>query len=100
MTPTGEQLCYTDAYLRSVEAQVAAVETGEATLLVLDRTVFYPGGGGQPSDRGLVLRASDGRAWTVRAARKAGGEIIHELEPADGDPPSVGDVLRVDQSDQ
>ncbi len=26
MTPTGEQLCYTDAYLRSVEARVAAVE--------------------------------------------------------------------------
>ena len=31
------------------------------TLVVLDRTVFYPGGGGQPSDRGLLLRAADGR---------------------------------------
>ena len=79
MTPAGEQLCYSDAYLRSVEARVASVESGDATLLVLDRTVFYPGGGGQPSDRGLVLRASDGRSWTVRAARKAGGEIVHEL---------------------
>ncbi|HEY6013067.1 MAG TPA: alanyl-tRNA editing protein, partial [Candidatus Limnocylindrales bacterium] len=96
MTPTGEQLCYTDAYLRSVEARVASVETGDSTLLVLDRTVFYPGGGGQPSDRGLLLRASDGRSWTVRAARKAGGDIVHELEPGDGDPPAVGDVLRVD----
>jgi misacylated tRNA(Ala) deacylase len=57
--------------------------------------VFYPGGGGQPSDRGLLLRASDGRTWTVRGARKAGGEITHELEP-DGDPPAVGDRLRVD----
>ena len=36
-------------------------------LVVLDRTVFYPGGGGQPSDRGLLLRAADGRSWTVRA---------------------------------
>lgn len=96
MTPAGEQLCYTDAYRRSVEARVAAVEAGAPTLLVLDRTVFYPGGGGQPSDRGLVLRASDGRAWTVRAARKAGGEIAHELEPGDGDPPAVGDAVRVD----
>lgn len=96
MAPTGEQLCYTDAYLRSVEGRVAAVEAGEATLLVLDRTVFYPGGGGQPSDRGLVLRASDGRTWAVRAARKSGGEIVHELEPADGDPPAVGDFVRVD----
>jgi misacylated tRNA(Ala) deacylase len=96
MTPRGEQLCYKDAYLRAVEARVVAVEAGEGALIVLDRTVFYPGGGGQPSDRGLVLRASDGRRWTVRAARKAGGEIAHELESTDGDPPAVGDVVRVE----
>jgi misacylated tRNA(Ala) deacylase len=96
MTATGEQLCYTDAYARSVEATVRHVETGDATLVVLDRTVFYPGGGGQPSDRGLLLRASDGRSWTVAGARKAGGEIVHELAPADGDPPAVGDTLRAD----
>jgi len=96
MTPAGEQLCYTDAYARGVEARVASVEAGDATLLVLDRTVFYPGGGGQPSDRGLLLRTADGRSWTVRAARKAGGEIVHELEPGDGDPPAVGDVVRAD----
>jgi misacylated tRNA(Ala) deacylase len=96
VAPSGEQLCYSDAYLRSVEARVAAVETGESTLLVLDRTVFYPGGGGQPSDRGLVMRGGDGRSWTVRAARRMGGEIVHELDPGDGDPPSVGDTVRVD----
>jgi misacylated tRNA(Ala) deacylase len=96
MTPTGEQLCYTDAYAQTAEARVVAVDAGEATLVVLDRTVFYPGGGGQPSDRGLVLRAGDGRTWTVRAARKAGGEIVHELEPGDGEPPAVGDTVQVD----
>ena len=96
MTPTGEQLCYTDAYARSAAATVRHVETGETTVVVLDRTVFYPGGGGQPSDRGLLLRAADGRSWTVRAARKVDGEIVHELEPADGEPPAVGDALEVD----
>jgi misacylated tRNA(Ala) deacylase len=96
MTPAGEQLCYTDAYARSVPATVRSVETADATLLILDRTVFYPGGGGQPSDRGLLLRASDGRTWTVKAARKVEGEIVHELEPANGDPPAVGDSLQVD----
>lgn len=96
MTPTGEQLCYSDAYARSVGATVRHVETGDATLVVLDRTVFYPGGGGQPSDRGLLLRAGDGRTWTVRGARKAGDEIVHELDPSDGDPPGVGDELQVD----
>ena len=58
--------------------------------------MFYPGGGGQPSDRGLILRAADGRSWTVRSARKAGGEIAHELEPDGGEPPAVGDVVQVD----
>jgi misacylated tRNA(Ala) deacylase len=95
VTP-GEQLCYADAYARSVEANVRHVDSGDATLVVLDRTVFYPGGGGQPSDRGLLLRAADGRAWTVKGARKAGGEIVHELEPDGGEPPTIGDTLQVD----
>ena len=96
MTTVGEQLCYTDAYARSVSATVRHVEVGEAPLIVLDRTVFYPGGGGQPSDRGLLLRAADGRTWTVRAARKAGGEIVHELAADESEPPAVGDALEVD----
>jgi misacylated tRNA(Ala) deacylase len=96
MTQVGEQLCYTDAYARSVDATVRHVDAGDDNLVVLDRTVFYPGGGGQPADRGALLRAVDGRTWTVRAARKTGGEIVHELEPGDVEPPAVGDVLRVD----
>ena len=60
MTPAGEQLCYVDAYARSIEAHVRHVETGDATTIVLDRTVFYPGGGGQPSDRGWLLRSAVG----------------------------------------
>ena len=97
MTPTGEQLCYTDAYLRSVDARVAAVDRGgEAPLVILDSTVFYPGGGGQPADRGLIIRSQDGRSWTVRGAYKVGGEIVHEFDIGDGDPPAVGDVVRVD----
>ena len=96
MTATGQQICYSDAYARSVEARVRAVDAGDVTLVALDRTIFYPGGGGQPSDRGLFLRAADGRTWTVRAARKLDGEIVHELDPSDGDPPAVGDRLEVD----
>jgi misacylated tRNA(Ala) deacylase len=96
MSPTGEQLCYTDAYRQTVEARVVAREDGDGPLILLDRTVFYPGGGGQPSDRGLILRTSDGRSWTVRGARKSGGEIVHELEPDGGDPPAVGDAVQVD----
>jgi misacylated tRNA(Ala) deacylase len=98
VTPTGEQVAYSDAYARSVSATVRHVEVegADEPLIVLDRTNFYPGGGGQPADRGLLLRGEDGRTWTVRGARKAGGEIVHELEPDGGDPPAVGDVVRVD----
>jgi misacylated tRNA(Ala) deacylase len=96
VTATSEQLAYTDAYARSVAATVRDVQVGEAPLIVLDRTVFYPGGGGQPADRGILLRAADGRTWTVRGARKAGSEILHELEPDGAEPPRVGDALQVD----
>jgi misacylated tRNA(Ala) deacylase len=96
VTPGGEQLCYVDAYARSAEARIVAVEAGDVTTFVLDRTVFYPGGGGQPSDRGLVIRTVDGRSWTIRGARKVGGEIVHELEADGGDPPAVGDLVQVD----
>jgi misacylated tRNA(Ala) deacylase len=94
--PAG-QLCYSDAYARTVEARVVALDgPDDAPLVVLDRTVFYPGGGGQPSDRGLMLRTADGRSWTVRGAKKSGGDIVHELEPGEDGPPEVGDVVSVD----
>ncbi len=89
-------ICYTDAYARSVATRVRAVEAAEGagTLVVLDRTVFYPGGGGQPSDQGVLLRAWDGRSWTVRAARRLGSEVAHELElGADEEPPADGELL-------
>jgi misacylated tRNA(Ala) deacylase len=84
-----------DAYARSMEVVVRAVVGTDAPGLILDRTIFYPGGGGQPADRGILLRASDGRSWTVRQVRRDGGEVVHELEP-DGDPPAPGDALTAD----
>jgi misacylated tRNA(Ala) deacylase len=92
----GQQIAYTDAYARSTEARVLSVDDSAGRLVVLDRTVFYPGGGGQPADRGVLLRAADGRSWTVASARKVGDEIAHELEPADDGPPAVGDLLTAD----
>jgi misacylated tRNA(Ala) deacylase len=93
------QLAYSDAYARSAEARVVAAlgdgSDASPALLVLDRTVFYPGGGGQPADRGTIVRAADGRAWTVRVARKLDGEIVHELEPG-VPPPAPGEMIRMD----
>ena len=53
-------LYMTDAYLRDFEATVTAVNGQE---VILDRTAFYPGGGGQPHDLGRLSSAD--RAWEV-----------------------------------
>ncbi len=81
------QLLYqTDSYLGEFDATVVRVEGDEA---LLDRTAFYPGGGGQPADRGLLGRDSDESA--VVGVRKAGEEVWHALE---GRVPSPGQVVR------
>lgn len=74
-------------------ARVVAVSPdGDGPRVVLDRTVFYPAGGGQPSDRGTLRRPRDGAAWAVITASKVDGEIAHQLEPTDS-PPSVDDDI-------
>jgi misacylated tRNA(Ala) deacylase len=81
-----EELCATDAYLRSCEAVVVAVsEEG----VVLDRTVFYARGGGQPGDTGW-LRWAGGEARVVDTLKRD-GEVLHVL--ADAAPPVGTPVL-------
>jgi misacylated tRNA(Ala) deacylase len=73
-----DNLCYRDAYARSVPARV--LQTDGAAVL-LDRTVFYPGGGGQPSDSGW-LQTDAGQSLPIASARKSGDDIWHELDAA------------------
>jgi misacylated tRNA(Ala) deacylase len=80
-----QSLAYTAAYARSVSARVVATD-GDAVLLY--RTVFYPGGGGQPADSGW-LRTGAGAAWRVIGAHKAGDEVWHQLEEG-AVPPAIG----------
>ena len=80
-----EELFATDAYLPSCEATVR--ETGEEGV-VLDRTVFYARGGGQPGDTG-VLRW-DGRELRVLDTVKRGGRLLHGV---DGEPPAAGTAV-------
>jgi misacylated tRNA(Ala) deacylase len=90
-----EPLYHTDAYLKEFEATVAAVE---GSAIALDRTAFYPGGGGQPNDVGTVSVGE--HSWPVAKVRKtrpdakraegAGDHIWHELA---GEPPAVGAVV-------
>ena len=85
-----EWLFQQDAYLRSCSARVVEA-TPEG--IVLDRTVFYPLGGGQPGDTGL-LRAVDGREWRVVDSRKGeGGSILHRLAAEESARPEPGDLV-------
>ena len=67
-----------DAYLQSTPATVIAVEGAQVQL---DRTVFYPSGGGQPGDRG-TLTTADGRILKVVDTRKGeiADSVLHLLE--------------------
>jgi misacylated tRNA(Ala) deacylase len=82
MEPKTGELFREDAYLKSCDAIVTAVDERG---IRLDRTVFYPTGGGQPGDIGL-LRAADGTVIEIRDTVKGAepGEIIHI--PAEGAP--------------
>jgi misacylated tRNA(Ala) deacylase len=77
-----EPLYAEDAYLSSCEATVVDVRDEG---VILDRTVFYPRGGGQPGDTG-VLRWDGGLARVVDTV-KLGGDIVHQVE---GDRPLMG----------
>ena len=68
-----ELLYQLDSYLREFTATVTAVDA-EARVVYLDRTAFYPGGGGQPCDAG-VLQA-DGVTYPVKEVRKGNAHII------------------------
>ena len=78
----------TDSYVRSFEARV--VERGEFGV-VLDRSAFYPRGGGQPSDHGVLIEA-DGREYKVEDLKRDGERVWHILPGRDR--PAVGEALR------
>jgi misacylated tRNA(Ala) deacylase len=76
-------LYYEDAYTREFDAAVTAVEEKEGKVRVaLDRTAFYPGGGGQPNDEGWLTVV--GQRLRVVKTSKEGEQIWHTLENTDG----------------
>jgi len=70
-------LCQTDSYIKEFEATVLQVSK-EDTAIVLDRTVFYPGGGGQPGDTGFII--FEDKRFKVQKVKKDGAKILHFLE--------------------
>lgn len=75
-----ELLFQTDSYCKEFDAVVTRVLPDEKAV-ILDRTAFYPGGGGQPNDVGSI------NGLGVTKVRKAGDDVLHVL---DGELPAEG----------
>lgn len=72
-----EKLYYQDAFMTEFDAQVLSCEEKKGAYLVtLDRTAFYPEGGGQPADFGTLGGAS------VTDVHERGGAIVHTCDKA------------------
>jgi misacylated tRNA(Ala) deacylase len=83
-----EELFRQDAYLKEAEATVTALDERGVRL---DRSIFYPTGGGQPGDTGS-LRWDGGEARIVDAVKADGADVLHVLAP-DAPRPVVGTKL-------
>jgi misacylated tRNA(Ala) deacylase len=83
-----ELLYQTDSYMQTFEASITAVDP-ESNAVVLDRTAFYPGGGGQSPDKGTL--AVGDVVYEVKRARKKGADVRHEI--VGESLPAVGDKV-------
>ncbi|HIE14070.1 TPA: alanine--tRNA ligase, partial [Candidatus Bathyarchaeota archaeon] len=84
--PETRRLYYEDPYIREFEAEVQRVLKGD--LVVLDKTAFYPEGGGQPADHGH-LEFEDLKCKVIDV-QKVGRVILHKV---DGPKPKTGCVV-------
>ncbi|MDP6550348.1 MAG: alanyl-tRNA editing protein [Dehalococcoidia bacterium] len=75
-------LFHDDSYLKEFQATVTEVVDGG---VVLDRTAFYAGGGGQPCDTGMLI--GEGREFPVTRVSRSEGRIVHQVE---GPAPAAG----------
>lgn len=69
-------LYQTDSYLKEFSTTITAVDA-ETRAVTLDRSAFYPGGGGQPCDVGTL--AVNGVTYPVEKVKKQGDDILHML---------------------
>ena len=70
-------LFQTDSYMKEFNAKIVKIFPDE-NAVVLNRTAFYPGGGGQPSDIGTIV--GDKETFIVSKVKKQNGYILHFIE--------------------
>ena len=73
MTTETERIYQRDSYCRAFDAAVVAVDD-ESNAVYLDRSAFYPGGGGQPADKGTLT--IDGTTYTIKKMLRDMGHVL------------------------
>ena len=74
-----EKIYLKDSYAKDTNASITSINNNEITL---DRTVFYPTGGGEPCDTGTI--ELNDHTYLVVEVKKAGDEVLHVIDKTDG----------------
>jgi len=70
-------LYQTDSYLREFNASITSIDVN-SNGIILDQTAFYPGGGGQPADRGKI--EVNNQILIISRAKRIGNNLIHIVD--------------------
>jgi len=84
-----------DSYLKETTAKIASIqEIEDNKVITLDQTIFYPKGGGQPTDKGKVIK--DGQEYNVLEVYKYQDNVYHVLDNTNS--LNIGDevILKLD----
>ncbi|MGC8992711.1 MAG: hypothetical protein ACP5JT_04880 [Thermoplasmata archaeon] len=73
------ELYYRDPYLKEIDVEIVSKDN---EFLEFDRTIIFPGGGGQPSDRGILI----GKDFKIKIlfSKRLDGKILHKYELIEG----------------
>lgn len=88
-----DELFRDDAYLKSCTAVVTVAVDGG---IQLDRTVFYPNGGGQPGDSGILRTQMGSELQIIDTLKDEDGKIVHVLAEDASTSPEAGDEVTLE----
>ncbi|ADB87568.1 alanyl-tRNA editing protein AlaXM [Saccharolobus islandicus] len=72
-----EELYLKDSYIKEFEGRVVKIED---SYVMLDKTAFYPGGGGLENDTGFLINERGEKINVIEAKRGENGEILHKID--------------------
>jgi len=91
--PETDLLFYEDFYQKECDAKIIdVIEKDDDICLILNQTVFYPEGGGQPSDVGII--SIEGKIYEIEYASKVNDIVLHQIKFNDDEKEDVLETLQ------